>query len=104
LKGKGEPSYQYEEDLKRREHLLRPSMGKGKGNEYEMQPSKPTMRTRRSSYNNATDGAGSSSGNAFGSDDLRRSHTTGGKKLSEGLKKRFGSIRRKNRLATEEVH
>lgn len=34
--------------------------------------------------------------------DLRRSNTTG-KKLSEGLKRRFGSIRRKKEMPTEAV-
>lgn len=51
----------------------------------------PTRRQR--SHSN---GAAASSGNAFGddADGLQRSNTTGNR-ISSGLKKRFGSIRRK---------
>lgn len=67
---------------------------------YEMQPqSRPSASSRQRSRSNV-----GSSSNSKGSDigysqyetDMRRSNTTGNK-LGEGLKKRFGTLRRKNK-------
>lgn len=82
--------------MKEREGLLRPE-----GIEM-MAPQ------RQRSYSN---GAAESSGlrvpggyeASGGSGGVNRSNTTG-KKLSEGLKRRFGSMRRKKDLPTESVH
>lgn len=49
----------------------------------------------------SNEGAGSSRAYVNSSSDLRRNNTTG-KRLSDGLKRRFGSIRRK--MASEEVY
>lgn len=73
--------------MKEREGLLRPE---------GMEMTTPFRQRSRSQ--GAAD-AGSSSG--FG---MHRSNTTGkSSKLGEGLKKRFGSIRRKKDLPTESV-
>jgi hypothetical protein len=98
LKGKGEPSYTLERDLKLKKGLLHPGQQPG---DLEMQP-RTSMRlggTRQRSVSNAEGAAAASSG--FYRDELGesaegigRSNSTG-KRLSEGLKRRFGSIRRK---------
>ena len=93
LKGKGEPSYTYEKDK-----------AKGKGlqrGEYEMQSGVngdgilgPAARPRSvSNADKATSSAYAVPANGEESG-LRRSNTTG-KKISEGLKRRFGSLRKK---------
>ncbi|CAG8978154.1 hypothetical protein HYALB_00012016 [Hymenoscyphus albidus] len=99
LKGKGEPSYSIEKSLKKDKHISR-NRGKsvGEGNSYEMQPQR---LSRHRSVGNSNDsrsydqflrpdhyshnGEGSSSGGGF----------------SSGLKKRFGSFRRKKTVTTE---
>lgn len=76
--------------MKQREGLLRPEG-------IEM-----TVPFRQRSHSHgATDGA-EASGSGFG---VHRSNTTGksGSKLSEGLKKRFGSIRRRKDVPAESV-
>jgi hypothetical protein len=98
LKGKGEPSYTIERDAK-----------KMKGKDGYLRPDGIEMMVpqRQRSYSNAA--AESSSlrvpGGYEASDNsgINRSNTTG-KKLSEGLKRRFGSMRRKKDLPTESVH
>ncbi|KAK2595658.1 hypothetical protein QQS21_006631 [Conoideocrella luteorostrata] len=80
LKGKGEPSFSIERDLK-----------KGKGHaHHKSEPNGYEMRTM-SRRRRASQSGEISSGNDAG---LRRSHSTG-KKLSEGLKRRIGSLRRR---------
>ncbi|RFU73609.1 hypothetical protein TARUN_8612 [Trichoderma arundinaceum] len=98
LKGKGEPSYTLEKDLK-----LKKRSKRGEPEEIEMQSgfhsrsshSKPSKHQRSISVAFNNNGS-SSSGNAYNSADLQRRNSTG-KKLSEGLKRRWGSIRGKTR-------
>ncbi|KAI0103446.1 hypothetical protein F4814DRAFT_442632 [Daldinia grandis] len=90
LKGKGEPAYTIEEDLKRKKHLQRKSLGQPGA--FEMQPTGRStamagkgggvtvVRPRSSSLESA--GPSSSSPK--------------GKRLSDGIKRRIGSIRRKH--------
>lgn len=116
LKGKGEPSYTIERDRKEHEAKIRrhagSGMGEGDGTQvYEMQPHarSPTALkdhggrvVRQRSISNADETAGATSplmrrGSREGyatNNDLRRRNTTGNK-LAEGLKRRFGSLRRK---------
>ncbi|CAJ2500098.1 Uu.00g029510.m01.CDS01 [Anthostomella pinea] len=110
LKGKGEPSYTIERDLKeRKRHQKSMSSGtNGNGNNtavYEMQPTGhrredsststgkdggvATVRQRRYSTDSAAAGPSSPPSASVG-----RSNTSSGKRLSGGLKQRFGSIRR----------
>lgn len=94
LKGKGEPSYTYERDK---------SKGKGlQRGEYEMQSGvngdgilgpAPLYRSVSNSDKRHTT-ATAVAADESSSSGVRRSNTTG-KKLSDGLKRRFGSIRRK---------
>ncbi|KAF4635441.1 hypothetical protein G7Y89_g2653 [Cudoniella acicularis] len=99
-KGKGEPSFSIEKALK--EHKLnsrRRVMSDGEG--YEMQPQnfRPSISRQRSASGTNADlvGVGKPSRNNMRySDfeaDVRRSNSTGGR-LGEGLKRRFGSLRR----------
>lgn len=99
LKGKSEPSYTIEKEAKERKR-------QGLAEEYEMQSGVngdgflgPAPRLRSSS--NAA-----ASGNAYQQDSsgLRRSQSTGGKRLSDGLKRRIGSLRRKREVPASEVH
>ncbi|KAJ6789623.1 hypothetical protein PWT90_09365 [Aphanocladium album] len=93
LKGKGEPSYTLERDLKR---------GKGKGeneNEYEMQSNPLLAKSlrRRSTPAGFTSGANTNAATTVEVEEnksLGRQNSTG-HRLSEGLKRRFGSLRRK---------
>ncbi|KAF4459342.1 hypothetical protein FALBO_13911 [Fusarium albosuccineum] len=95
LKGKGEPSYTYERDLKEKKRLRR-----GEPAEYELSSGvngskRPPFSHHRSFSENprlspASAGDGVSNGN-----DLRRNNSTGRHRLSDGLRRRFGSIRRK---------
>ncbi|KAL0935240.1 protein kinase [Colletotrichum truncatum] len=107
LKGKGEPSYTYEKDLKEKKRMRKASLGNSPA-EFEMRsglngrPHKEVGAVvRQRSFSNAADGrpgplevpAGQSH-----SADIHR-HNSTGKRLSEGLKRRFGSLRRKNQAA-----
>ncbi|KAM0329377.1 hypothetical protein ACHAQA_004684 [Verticillium albo-atrum] len=111
LKGKGEPSYTYEKDLKEKKRL-RHSMNAGPA-EYEMRSginrehrkNGPAM-VRQRSISNAADGRPGPSGSlrpsnsppAVGfsqSTDIGRSNSSS-KRFSEGFKRRFGSLRKKN--------
>lgn len=104
LKGKGEPSYTYEKDLKEKKRMRKASPGNGPA-EYEMrsgvngqQRKDNGAMVRQRSLSNAADGRPGPSASSAGqsnSADVRR-HNSTGKRLSEGLKRRFGSIRRKN--------
>ncbi|KAF6844199.1 hypothetical protein CMUS01_01349 [Colletotrichum musicola] len=104
LKGKGEPSYTYEKDLKEKKRMRKASLSHGPA-EYEMrsgingqQRKDNGAMVRQRSLSNAADGRPGPSASPAGqsnSADVRR-HNSTGKRLSEGLKRRFGSIRRKN--------
>lgn len=111
LKGKGEPSYTFEKEKKEKK-LLRQSMGPSIVG-YEMQSGvnagvsgsggkNGRQMVRQRSISNAADGRPGPSTSLSpepqeaysNSTDIRRSNTTG-KRLSEGIKRRFGSLRRK---------
>ncbi|POR35498.1 Uncharacterized protein TPAR_04319 [Tolypocladium paradoxum] len=98
LKGKGEPSFTVERDLKARKHGAR--LSEPGPNAYEMQPGvNGGEPVRQRSASNAAEA--SSTGAAYnGSYGLQRSHSTG-KKISEGLRRRWGSLRRKKVPAEE---
>jgi hypothetical protein len=115
LKGKGEPSYTFEKEKKEKK-LLRQSMGPTMAGGYEMQSGvnpgvgggmHPTM-VRQRSVSNAADGRPGPSSSSLSpppaegfsnSADIRRSNTTG-KRISDGFKRRFGSMRRKKDIDT----
>ncbi|KAF9875798.1 hypothetical protein CkaCkLH20_06730 [Colletotrichum karsti] len=107
LKGKGEPSYTYEKDLKEKKRMRKASLGNSPS-EYEMRAGTNGQSrkdngamVRQRSVSNAADGRPGPSEMPAGqsnSADLQR-HNSTGKRLSEGLKKRFGSIRRKHHAA-----
>ncbi|KAM3505459.1 hypothetical protein MY11210_007956 [Beauveria gryllotalpidicola] len=90
LKGKGEPSFSIERHLKR---------GKGQQAEpgFEME-SNPLMakslRRRRSLPSGKASGAQAGGGSGDEQQGLGRQNSTG-RRISEGLKRRFGSLRRK---------
>ncbi|KAK5992459.1 hypothetical protein PT974_05864 [Cladobotryum mycophilum] len=103
LKGKGEPSYTLEKDLKEKKRQQR-----GEPMEFEMRtgigrPGPRMPNTHQRSFSEAAAPVGLSTGNSFGNSDLQRRDSTG-KRLSDGLKRRFGSLRRKKAIPTEEVH
>jgi hypothetical protein len=81
--------------LKDHKHDHRRNVSEGNENAYEMQPA---TRQRSASGSNAMNsGSGSPVGNVMKysgfESDMRRSNTTG-RRVGEGLKKRFGSLRR----------
>jgi hypothetical protein len=102
LKGKGEPSYSIEKALKDHNHSHRRNVSEGQG--YEMQPQRrrPELAHQRSmSGNNVHEYAqtGSAPGRMPQGDlNVQRSNTTG-RKVGDGLKKRFVSIRRGKKTA-----
>ncbi|TKW59479.1 hypothetical protein CTA1_4213 [Colletotrichum tanaceti] len=107
LKGKGEPSYTYEKDLKEKKRMRKASLGNSPA-EFEMR-SGVNIRSRKEngamirqrSVSNAADGRPGPSESRNGqsnSADVNR-HNSTGNRLSEGLKRRFGSIRRKSNTA-----
>ncbi|EHK25431.1 uncharacterized protein TRIVIDRAFT_79303 [Trichoderma virens Gv29-8] len=93
LKGKGEPSYSLERALKEKKRAKN-----GEPDEIEMQSglhsrnrhSKTSKHQR--SITVALHGTSSSTGNAYNNNDLQRRNSTG-KKISDSLKRRWGSIR-----------
>lgn len=100
LKGKGEPSYSIEKALKDHEESKARNGLATDSHSYEMQPrQRPAAGRQRSISGNHEDFRGSSrpSGSALRETDLgndmKRSNTTG-RRLGEGLKRRFGSLRR----------
>lgn len=116
LKGKGEPSYTLERNEQEKKQRRR--SGQNGAGVYEMLPTSSTPRSRpglkddnvvrqRSFSSGAQGAAGPSNATAVDpfddenqgvtndSSSIRRNHTTG-KKLTEGLKKRFVSLRRKD--------
>ncbi|KAI1103578.1 hypothetical protein F4804DRAFT_309588 [Jackrogersella minutella] len=85
LKGKGEPSYTIEEDLKRQKRLQRNSMNQT--GDYEMQPS--ARATGSSKTPSVTVQRSASLGSAGPS-------SPRGKRFSDGIKRRIGSLRHKH--------
>lgn len=96
-KGKGEPSFSLEKALK--DHKKDHRRILSEGNSYEMQPQNGSFSSRQRSS------SGSQPGNAMNNSEfegqVRRSNTTG-RRVGEGLKKRFGSLRRSKK--TSEVN
>jgi hypothetical protein len=98
-KGKGEPSFSVEKALK--DHKLSDHRRVlSDGNSYEMQPQNRTLASRQRSASGSTADItpnGKPSGNVMKYSDyegeVRRSNTTG-RRVGEGLKRRFGSLRR----------
>ncbi|KAI1342831.1 hypothetical protein F5Y15DRAFT_269972 [Xylariaceae sp. FL0016] len=102
LKGKGEPSYTIERDLAERERRMPPQQHGRHGTqlEYEMQPQSPrSPHARNGSKDHGASASvtGRSRGYSAGSAAGPSSPT--GKRLSDGIKRRFGSLR--NRRADE---
>lgn len=100
-KGKGEPSYSLEKALKshnQKDHRRIMSDG---NSAYEMQPSKsrPEASRQRSASGSHADlnkPTGSSLKYSEFEDGMRRSNTTG-RRVGEGLRKRFGTLRKSKR-------
>ncbi|KAK1458523.1 hypothetical protein CCUS01_09389 [Colletotrichum cuscutae] len=107
LKGKGEPSYTYERDLKEKRRMRKASLGNSPA-EYEMRSGINAQSrkdngamVRQRSVSNAADGRPGPSELPKGhsnSADVHR-HNSTGKHFGDSLKRRFGSIRRKNHAA-----
>ncbi|KXH31001.1 hypothetical protein CNYM01_14000 [Colletotrichum nymphaeae SA-01] len=107
LKGKGEPSYTYERDLKEKKRMRKASLGNSPA-EYEMRSGINAQSrkdngamVRQRSVSNAADGRPGPSELPKGhsnSADVHR-HNSTGKHFGDSLKRRFGSIRRKNHAA-----
>ncbi|KID93625.1 protein kinase, partial [Metarhizium majus ARSEF 297] len=105
LKGKGEPSFTLERDLKKgrrhRHHL-------SEADAFEMAPGTNRFSRWAASHQRSVSQHSAealSSGVTYKNNpdgDLRRAHSTGNK-LSDGLKRRFGSIRRKKEMPSEAV-
>ncbi|KAK0391690.1 hypothetical protein NLU13_1189 [Sarocladium strictum] len=99
LKGKGEPSYSLERDLKQKNKYINAA------GEYELQSPRHgrllSRQRRRSSGQWGDDSLGSSSG--YHQTTVQRSNSTG-KKLSDGLKRRMGSLRKKPVATAQEVN
>ncbi|KAI1766643.1 hypothetical protein GGR53DRAFT_194233 [Hypoxylon sp. FL1150] len=89
LKGKGEPYYTQEERLKERERLLSRSPAEHNG-VYEMQPTARTTGTNAKNDSVLVRERSASLGSAGPSSSPRS------KRLSDGIKRRIGSIRRKH--------
>ena len=99
-KGKGEPSFSIEKALKEHEKNTHRRVLSDDNSAYEMQPrSKPeASRQRSASGSNVCMepvGRGTASALRFeeAEGSVRRSNTTG-RRVGEGLKRRFGSLRR----------
>ncbi|KAI1638806.1 hypothetical protein F4809DRAFT_234530 [Biscogniauxia mediterranea] len=116
LKGKGEPSYTIERDLKERKHAAHKKTQSTNGssrhrhstqtNEYEMYPATGYstsshakndghVSVRNRSYSVGADSSRSSSLSVDSAGQRHRSGSTG-KRISEGLKRRLGSLRGKH--------
>ena len=98
-KGKGEPSFSIEKALKDHEHDTHRRVLSDGNSEYEMQTRTRPEASRRRSASGCNAGQGTASAlraEEFGggSVSVRRSNTTG-RRVSEGLKKKFGSLRRR---------
>ncbi|KAI0882205.1 uncharacterized protein GGS22DRAFT_170441 [Annulohypoxylon maeteangense] len=87
LKGKGEPSYTIEEDRKRQKRMQRNSL-KPSG-DYEMQPAARTSGRSDKDATNVTVHRSASLGSSGPA-------SPRGKRLSDGIKRRIGSLRRRH--------
>ncbi|KFH43075.1 hypothetical protein ACRE_061970 [Hapsidospora chrysogenum ATCC 11550] len=114
LKGKGEPSFTYERDLKakKREHLLRPGQHPDDvelSSPFSASSSSSSYRWGRhrslsnGAYDDTTTAATPAGRSPPGEGGMQRSNTTGRKTLGEGLKRRFGSLRRKKDMPAGQV-
>ncbi|KAM0342433.1 hypothetical protein ACHAPU_009620 [Fusarium lateritium] len=90
LKGKGEPSYTYEKDLKEHKRNRR-----GEPAEYELSSNMRSSQRPPFSHNRSFSEDPRTTPEFSNGTDLRRNNSTGRHRLSDGLRKRFGSIRRK---------
>lgn len=100
-KGKGEPSFSIDRAIKKHDAETATS-GRSAGNSYEMHtPLKNGVSRQRSvSGSGAADLGPRAYGNGYGNgvktgeaSEVKRSNTTG-RKMGDGLKRRFGSLRR----------
>lgn len=111
LKGKGEPAFSMDRDIKNKQ-LARKPVASHDDMTYEMQPQTVSGRqkdngaqVRHRSVSNTDDAPPpppKDSPNDDSGGGIRRSNTTG-KSLAESLKRRFGSLRRK-KVGEERVH
>ncbi|KAF5020873.1 hypothetical protein F66182_7098 [Fusarium sp. NRRL 66182] len=90
LKGKGEPSYTYEKDLKEQKRIRR-----GEPVEYELSSNIRGSRRPPFSHNRSFSEAPRTAPESSDDSHLRRNNSTGRHRLSDGLRRRFGSMRRK---------
>ncbi|RGP72410.1 hypothetical protein FLONG3_6806 [Fusarium longipes] len=90
LKGKGEPSYTYEKDLKEQKRIRR-----GEPAEYELSSNVGGSKRPGITHNRSFSENPRTTPEFSNDTDIRRNNSTGRHKLSDGLRKRFGSIRRK---------
>ncbi|KXH66608.1 hypothetical protein CSAL01_05281 [Colletotrichum salicis] len=102
LKGKGEPSYTYERDLKEKKRMRKASLGNSPA-EYEMRSGVNAQSrkdngamVRQRSVSNAADGRPGPSELPKGQSNSANVHRHN---FGDSLKRRFGSIRRKNHAA-----
>lgn len=92
LKGKGEPSYTFERDQKaKKAALLHPNAREG---DMEMSGFSRQRSLSQGAYDPAVDGEAG----------MQRSNTTGRKKLGDGIRRRFGSLRGKKDMPTADVN
>jgi hypothetical protein len=96
LKGKGEPSYTYEKDLKEHKRNRR-----GESAEYELSSNMGTRTRPAFTHNRSFSENPRKTPEYSNGTDIRRNNSTGRHKLSDGLRKRFGSIRRKKASEVE---
>jgi hypothetical protein len=108
LKGKGEPSFTIEKALKEQK-LSDHRRVLSDGNSYEMQSQNGSLSSRQRSASGSNAeiiSNGKPSGDAMRSSDLegevRRRNTTG-RRVGEGLKRRFGSLRRSKKTSDVNV-
>ncbi|KAF4426704.1 hypothetical protein F53441_14093 [Fusarium austroafricanum] len=90
LKGKGEPSYTYEKDLKEQKRIRR-----GEPAEYELSSNMRGSKRPPFSHNRSYSEDPRTTPEFSNGSDIRRNNSTGRHRLSDGLRKRFGSIRRR---------
>ncbi|KAM4067319.1 pal1 cell morphology protein [Hirsutella rhossiliensis] len=95
LKGKGEPSFTLERDLKAKKRQKHSSMPPSA---LEMLPGLKTRQRPASAMPGSL-----AAKDVFAGGDLQRSHSTG-KKLGEGIKRRLGSFRRKKAMPAGEAY
>ncbi|KAG5809955.1 hypothetical protein H9Q74_007263 [Fusarium xylarioides] len=90
LKGKGEPSYTYEKDLKQQKRFRR-----GEPVEYELSSNMRGSKRPPFSHNRSFSENPRTTPEFSNGTDIRRNNSTGKHRLSDGIRRRFGSMRRK---------